>query len=173
MNLPAMLQAASLLQNQLLGDYEFILPVASTLKAEWLREQVEQALKPQSKNDLNAAHSLRSPSPKDEGWSRSSTANTSAAEAAIFTGPDRRPEGLLHPVAEENNRSLPKITLTGNARAALHHAHASVVASGTATVEAALSGTPFVVVYRLTPLTWILGRLPGRGISRRRCPAGS
>jgi lipid-A-disaccharide synthase len=33
-----------------------------------------------------------------------------------------------------------------------------VVASGTATVEAALSGTPFIVVYRLAPLTWILGR---------------
>ncbi|HEV8183136.1 MAG TPA: lipid-A-disaccharide synthase, partial [Candidatus Angelobacter sp.] len=26
------------------------------------------------------------------------------------------------------------------------------------TVEAALSGTPFVVVYRLAPLTWLLGR---------------
>jgi lipid-A-disaccharide synthase len=38
------------------------------------------------------------------------------------------------------------------------HARASVVASGTATVEAALSGTPFVVVYRLAPLTWFLGR---------------
>lgn len=38
------------------------------------------------------------------------------------------------------------------------HARASVVASGTATVEAALSGTPFVVVYRLAPLTWMLGR---------------
>ena len=38
------------------------------------------------------------------------------------------------------------------------HARAAVVASGTATVEAALSGTPFVVVYRLSPLTWILGR---------------
>jgi lipid-A-disaccharide synthase len=38
------------------------------------------------------------------------------------------------------------------------HARAAVVASGTATVEAALSGTPFIVVYRLAPLTWILGR---------------
>jgi lipid-A-disaccharide synthase len=38
------------------------------------------------------------------------------------------------------------------------HARAAVVASGTATVEAALSGTPFVVVYRLAPLTWLLGR---------------
>jgi lipid-A-disaccharide synthase len=47
---------------------------------------------------------------------------------------------------------------THNARATLMHARAAVVASGTATVEAALSGTPFVVVYRLAPLTWLLGR---------------
>jgi lipid-A-disaccharide synthase len=51
-----------------------------------------------------------------------------------------------------------RLTLTDNARATLSHARAAVVASGTATVEAALSGTPFVVVYRLAPLTWLLGR---------------
>ena len=51
-----------------------------------------------------------------------------------------------------------QIALTDNARATLMHARAAVVASGTATVEAALSGTPFVVVYRLAPLTWLLGR---------------
>src|SRR5260221_10261366 len=37
-------------------------------------------------------------------------------------------------------------------------AHAAVGPSRTATVDAALSGTPFVVVYRLAPLTWLLGR---------------
>jgi lipid-A-disaccharide synthase len=51
-----------------------------------------------------------------------------------------------------------RLTLTHNARATLMHARAAVVASGTATVEAALSGTPFIVVYRLAPLTWLLGR---------------
>ncbi len=50
------------------------------------------------------------------------------------------------------------IHLTQNARATLMHSRAAVVASGTATVETALSGTPFVVVYRLAPLTWLLGR---------------
>ncbi len=44
-----------------------------------------------------------------------------------------------------------RLTLTDNARATLMHSRAAVVASGTATVEAALSGTPFVVVYRLRP----------------------
>ena len=34
----------------------------------------------------------------------------------------------------------------------------ALVASGTATVEAALLGTPMVVVYRLSPLTYALGR---------------
>jgi lipid-A-disaccharide synthase len=50
------------------------------------------------------------------------------------------------------------ITITENARATMTHSRAAVVASGTATVEAALSETPFVVVYRLSPLTWLLGR---------------
>ena len=41
----------------------------------------------------------------------------------------------------------------------LAHADLALVASGTATVEAALLGTPMVVVYRVTELTWWLGRL--------------
>ena len=42
--------------------------------------------------------------------------------------------------------------------AALSAATAAIVASGTATVEAALVGTPMVVVYRLSPWTYRLGR---------------
>ncbi|HEV7501628.1 MAG TPA: lipid-A-disaccharide synthase, partial [Vicinamibacteria bacterium] len=42
--------------------------------------------------------------------------------------------------------------------AALSAATAAIVASGTATVEAALIGTPMVVVYRLSPWTYRLGR---------------
>ena len=41
---------------------------------------------------------------------------------------------------------------------ALRHSHAGVVASGTATVEAALMNTPFVMVYRVSALTYLLGR---------------
>ncbi len=40
----------------------------------------------------------------------------------------------------------------------LSAATVAVVASGTATVEAALLGTPMVVVYRLSALTYHLGR---------------
>ena len=41
---------------------------------------------------------------------------------------------------------------------ALAHAEVAVVASGTATVETALLGTPMVVVYRVSGLSWWLGR---------------
>jgi lipid-A-disaccharide synthase len=48
--------------------------------------------------------------------------------------------------------------LVDDARAALYHARGSVVASGTATVEAALLGNPFVVVYRLSNMSYRIAR---------------
>ena len=51
-----------------------------------------------------------------------------------------------------------KLRLVENARAVLMHARASVVASGTATVEAALIGNPFVVVYRVSTLTFAIAK---------------
>lgn len=46
------------------------------------------------------------------------------------------------------------VTLVTDARAALHHARASVVASGTATVLATVAGNPFVVVYKVSDMTY-------------------
>jgi lipid-A-disaccharide synthase len=60
-----------------------------------------------------------------------------------------------------NDRSLrriPVIRLVPDARAALQHARASIVASGTATVQALTIGNPFVVVYRVSPLTFALAK---------------
>lgn len=98
LNIERMIWAAEILKEQV-GDFQFVLPVASTLNKDWL------------------AYMLYNNWPS--------------------------PIGII---------------LTHNAPATLMHARAAVVASGTATVEAALSGTPFVVVYRLAPLTWLLGR---------------
>lgn len=52
----------------------------------------------------------------------------------------------------------PRVTLVDDAREALHHARASIVASGTATVQATVIGNPFIVVYRVSPLTFALAR---------------
>lgn len=56
----------------------------------------------------------------------------------------------------EQDRHRP--VLVEDARATLHHSRCAVVSSGTATVEAALMGTPFVTVYRLSPLTFFAAR---------------
>ncbi len=89
--------------------YEFLLPVASTIRKRDLEAYIEE---------LNRDH-LR------------------------YWGPEAR--------------SL-RLTLVPDAREALHHARASVVASGTATVQAAIIGNPFLVVYRVSPLTFALAR---------------
>jgi lipid-A-disaccharide synthase len=51
-----------------------------------------------------------------------------------------------------------RITLVPGALPALYHARAAIVASGTATVEAAMMSTPFVMVYRVSALTYTLGK---------------
>lgn len=95
LNLPAMVRAAG----KFGASYEYVLPAAATLDAEWVRNIV-----------------------------RTETSRARAAETPIHVVQD--------------------------ARAVLHHARASIVASGTATVEAALIGTPFIVVYRLSRVSY-------------------
>jgi lipid-A-disaccharide synthase len=72
---------------------------------------------------------------------------------------------FLLPVAPTLDRSFmvgligkQKITLVPESLPALRHSRAGVIASGTATVEAAMMSTPFVMVYRVTPLTYLLGK---------------
>jgi lipid-A-disaccharide synthase len=71
----------------------------------------------------------------------------------------------LLPVAPTLDRSLletmvqgQKITLVPDALPALFHSRAGIVASGTATVEAAMMNLPFVMVYRVSGLTYLLGK---------------
>ena len=52
----------------------------------------------------------------------------------------------------------PVRVVEGRIHAVVGSAAVALVASGTATVETALIGTPMVVVYRLSPLTYFLGR---------------
>jgi lipid-A-disaccharide synthase len=104
LNLPTMLDAATALGN----GYEYIVPVASTLKRDWIERL------------MISGGQLRE----------------------RIGGPDR--PALQH--------------LVPDAREALHHARASIVASGTATVQAAVIGKPFVVVYRVSPLTFHLAK---------------
>ena len=72
---------------------------------------------------------------------------------------------FLLPVAATLDRTLLEeqtrgrgITLVPEALPALRHSRAAIVASGTATVEAAMMKTPFVMVYRVSPLTYALGK---------------
>ena len=63
-----------------------------------------------------------------------------------------------HAAETRQSTSLPLIRLVPESLPALYHSRAGIVASGTATVEAAIMGTPFVMVYRVSPLTYALGK---------------
>jgi len=83
-----------------------------------------------------------------------------AARALRLRLPELR---LVVPVASTLQRSLfgePKdVVFVDRAEDALLAADAAVVASGTATLEAALAGTPMVVVYRTSWLSWLAARM--------------
>ena len=73
---------------------------------------------------------------------------------------------FLLPVAPTLDRSFllsligdnSSIHLVPETLPALAQSRAGIIASGTATVEAAMMGTPFVMVYRVSPLTYAVGR---------------
>jgi lipid-A-disaccharide synthase len=61
-------------------------------------------------------------------------------------------------VHEHQRTDLPLTLLFGHSHEALAAADLALVASGTATLEAALFKTPMVIAYRQAPLTWALMR---------------
>ena len=62
------------------------------------------------------------------------------------------------PDARRRRSELPNIKVVPDALPALYHSRAGIIASGTATVEAAMMNLPFVMVYRVSPLTYMLGK---------------
>ena len=71
----------------------------------------------------------------------------------IAVAPGLDPRDLEAPLA-----GIRVASVLGRAHEVLGAASVGLVASGTATVEAALLGLPMVVVYRVSPLTYALGR---------------
>jgi len=65
---------------------------------------------------------------------------------------------FLQALIEQKKMGWHKITLVPEALPALWHSRAAIVASGTATVEAAMMSTPFIMVYRVSSLTYLLGK---------------
>jgi len=77
---------------------------------------------------------------------------------------DRPGLQLAVPIAPTIDRALfglaPDVVFVeGRAPELLAAAEAAIVASGTATLQAALAQTPMVVVYRVNWLTWLIGRM--------------
>ncbi|MBM94167.1 MAG: lipid-A-disaccharide synthase [Legionellales bacterium] len=66
-----------------------------------------------------------------------------------------------HPqLSDQQVQSHPQLMITSNARAALQAADVALVASGTATLEAAMIGTPMVVTYQTSRLNaWLAQRI--------------
>lgn len=83
-------------------------------------------------------------------------------EYLLPVAPTLDPEFLYREMREDEmgdaRTELPDVKLVPDALPALFHSRAGVIASGTATVEAAMMNTPFVMVYRVSPLTYLLGK---------------
>ncbi|MFI5177230.1 MAG: lipid-A-disaccharide synthase [Vicinamibacterales bacterium] len=67
-------------------------------------------------------------------------------------------DALFAPLGALRRAGLPVAIASDATDDVLDAANAVVTASGTATVQAALHGTPMVIVYRLSPLTYAIGR---------------
>jgi len=80
----------------------------------------------------------------------------SGVRAVLAPGPDAGDESMFDRAAGSCVTVLPRGL---SARELLGAADAALVASGTATLEAAIAGTPLAVVYRVGSASWLLARL--------------
>jgi len=60
---------------------------------------------------------------------------------------------------EDLTKGTPIRVIEGQSWDAMAHASLALAASGTVTVEAALLGTPMVTFYKVTPVSWMMGKL--------------
>ncbi len=68
-------------------------------------------------------------------------------------------------LAREGHADLSSISIIqGDTYSIIAASEAALVTSGTATLETALLGCPMVVVYKVSPLTYVLGRILVRGV---------
>ena len=82
--------------------------------------------------------------------------NQVSAVLAMAPGVD---QSVYQPLQDEaRSLGLNLLCLTGKTRDILGCADAALVASGTATLEAALMGCPMVAVYRVHPLSYFIGK---------------
>jgi lipid-A-disaccharide synthase len=78
-------------------------------------------------------------------------------QSALALAPTLRPEDVYAVASEQDLAGVPIVQ--GDTYNLVHSADAALVASGTATLEVALLGKPMVIVYRVSPLTFALGRM--------------
>jgi len=78
------------------------------------------------------------------------------SQAASFLLPASATTGAAF--FKERISTAPIQVIEGETWDALAHADLALAASGTVTVEAALLGTPMVTFYRVSPISWLVGR---------------
>lgn len=83
---------------------------------------------------------------------------SAAAEAIVRARPEVQPVIGASPDLDRAVFAGGRWPLADDSRALLHHATAALVKSGTTTLEAALAETPFVVAYRMNPLSYRIAR---------------
>jgi len=78
----------------------------------------------------------------------------------IVAAPTEPLRDLVHGMADDHP-AIPTRwkVVTGETRQVLRQSRAAIVASGTATIEAALMRCPMAIIYRMAPMTYFIGRL--------------
>jgi len=78
----------------------------------------------------------------------------------IIAAPSQQIEAIVNRTVKEAGPGPTRyVVVSGRTRQVLRQAEAAMVASGTATIEAALMRCPMIVVYRVAALTYALGKM--------------